>query len=257
MIEIKGMTRKYGEFTAVNSMDLTIEGGTIFGLLGPNGAGKSTTVKIITGAIKPTEGSVLINGKEISKHPEEVKAAIGYIPENAALFKNLTGKEYLTLTGRLYHVQEKTLKNRINSLLERFHLDKEGDHQIHSYSKGMVQKLLIISALIHNPDILILDEPLNGLDASSAAVFKEILRSFTGQGKTILLSTHILEIASNLCGSLAILFEGKILIKGTVPEILEKTGRATLEEAFIHLTGKRDIQREAQGILAAMKKEES
>ncbi|MBN1412968.1 MAG: ABC transporter ATP-binding protein [Spirochaetales bacterium] len=253
MIEIIEFSRRFGNSLAVDAIDLTIKPGIVFGLLGPNGAGKSTIVKTIVGALKPTKGSILVNGKDITEFPVETKAMIGYVPEVPYVFTNLTGQEFLTMTAQLYHVDPSVIAGRASELLGKFGITKKKDDPIITYSKGMIQKLVIVSALLHNPDIFILDEPLNGLDANAAAVLKETLRSFSAMGKTILFSSHILEVVEKLCDEIAIMDKGKILSSGTVEQILAETGCADLEKAFIKLTGRKDIEREALDIINALK----
>ncbi|MBN2536492.1 MAG: ABC transporter ATP-binding protein [Spirochaetales bacterium] len=252
MIEIIEFTRRFGSFTAIENMNLQIRNGIVFGLLGPNGAGKTTTVKTITGAIKPSSGKILINGKDVVQSSIKAKQITGYVPENPSLFNNLTGKEYLTLLGNLYHIAEKVLEEKIDRILTQFELYEKRNEQILSYSKGMTQKLVIASAILHNPEVLILDEPLTGLDAKSSAILKEIIRSFARQGKTVLFSSHILDIVEKLCDEIAILFKGCLLATGTSRDIMEKTGSKTLEEGFIKLTGETDIAKEAADIVAAL-----
>ena len=252
MIQITDLTRRYGELTAVDSMSLTIPGGKIFGLLGPNGAGKSTTVKCITGVMRPTSGRILVEGIDVAQKPMEAKSVIGYVPETPALFKTLTGRELLTLAGRLHHLEEKLLSARSDELLGSLGLSGKADERIQTYSKGMTQKLAIAAALIHNPRALILDEALNGLDASAAAVLKRLLRAFADSGKTVIFCSHILEVVERLCDQIAIIAQGKVRVTGTVPDILRDTGAATLEQAFISLTGETDVAGEASDILAAL-----
>ncbi len=218
-------------------MSLTIPGGKVFGLLGPNGAGKSTTVKCITGVVRPTAGRILVEGIDAAEKPAEVKGLIGYVPETPVLFRTLTGRELLTLVGRLHHLDEKLLASRIDELLGSLGLSTKAHERIQSYSKGMTQKLAIAAALIHNPRVLILDEALNGLDASAAAVLKRLLRAFADSGKTVIFCSHILEVVERLCDQIAVMAQGKVRVVGTVPDILRDTGAATLEHAFISLTG--------------------
>jgi ABC-2 type transport system ATP-binding protein len=253
MIEIIHFSRKYGTSMAVNDMTLTIQPGKVFGLLGPNGAGKSTTVKTIVGALKPSKGKIYVCDKEVTEHAEETKAMIGYVPEVPYVFNNLTGQEYLTMTGQLYHVEPETLSTRIRELLQKFELLAKKNEPIITYSKGMIQKLVVAAALLHNPEVFILDEPFNGLDATAAAVLKETIRNFASMGKTILFCSHILEVVEKLCDEIAIMSSGIILAQGTIPEILSSTGCDNLEQAFIKLTGRRDIAREAQDIINALK----
>jgi ABC-2 type transport system ATP-binding protein len=252
MIEIVDLVKQYGAINAISGITLTVMPGMVSGLLGPNGAGKSTTVKCIVGAIKPTSGTIRVNGIRIDESPIEVKRMIGYVPESPTLFKNLTGKEYLTLAGKLYQVPDSALEEKISDLLERFDLDDRKDEQLLSYSKGMSQKIVIAAALLHNPQVLILDEPLNGLDAASAALLKEVMRSFASRGKTVLFLSHTLDVVEKLCDRIAILCAGKLLIAGTSREIMAGTGSASLEDAFIRLTGVTDIAREAEEIVASL-----
>jgi len=252
MIEIIDFTRRFGSYTAVDRMNLNIEAGCVFGLLGPNGAGKTTTVKSIVGAIKPSSGKILINKKDVNLFPVEVKSIIGFVPENPVVFKSLTGLEYLYLVGKLYHIENATLEKKINDILGRFDLTERAGEQIIAYSKGMVQKLVIASAFLHNPSILILDEPLTGLDAKSVAILKQVITSFASRGKTVVFCSHILEIVEKLCDRMAILHNGRILSTGTSWDIIEQTKCKTLEEAFIKLTGETDITKEAADIVSSL-----
>ena len=252
MIEISRFTKKYGEAAAVENMNLTFHPGKVSGLLGPNGAGKSTTVKSIAGIQKPTSGKILVCGSDVTSHPLQTKALIGYVPENPVLFANLTGSEYLTLVGKLYHVEETVLHKRIPDLPDRFGLSGKSDDQISAYSKGMQQKLVISAAVLHNPQVLILDEPLNGLDATAAAVLKEVIRTFAIRGKTVLFCSHNLEVVERLCDFIVILHEGTVLASGTAIEVVKSAGSNSLEEAFISLTGQTDVSEEAADILKAL-----
>jgi ABC-2 type transport system ATP-binding protein len=252
MIEICDLVKQFGALTAVSGISLSIAPGIVYGLLGPNGAGKSTTVKCIVGAIRPTSGTISVNGIRIDESPIEVKRMIGYVPENPTLFKNLTGKEYLTLSGKLYQLPDKMLSERIDDLLRRFELADRADEQLLSYSRGMAQKIVIAAALLHNPQVLILDEPLNGLDATSAALLKEVMRSFASRGKTVLFLSHTLDVVEKLCDRIAVLFGGKVLLTGSAREIMENTGTKSLEDAFIRLTGVTDVAREAEEIVASL-----
>jgi ABC-2 type transport system ATP-binding protein len=252
MIEINNLVKQYGSVIAVSGISLAIKPGMVSGLLGPNGAGKSTTVKCIVGAIKPTSGTIRVNGMSIYESPIEVKRMIGYVPESPVLFKNLTGRECLLLAGKLYQIEDRTLEERTNDLLDRFGLAEHKNEQILSYSKGMAQKIALASALLHNPQVLILDEPLNGLDAASAALLKEVMRSFAARGKTVLFLSHTLDVVERLCDEIAILFGGKVLMTGTGRAIIESTRCKNLEEAFIRLTGVTDIAREAEEIVASL-----
>jgi len=249
MIKIENLTKRFGSFTAVDDLSFEVPDGCVYGLLGPNGAGKSTTVKCILGIQKPDLGKIRIQDINALTEPEKAKQNIGYVPEELALFKNLTGYEYLHFSGRLYHVDSSLIDERVDHLLEKLQLTDAGNKQIHAYSKGMVQKLAIAAALLHNPPILILDEPFSGLDAANAAVLKEVIRSMAEKGKTVIFCSHILEVVEKLCNQLIILNEGKALAGGSVSDILNQAKTENLEQAFITLTGKTDISGEADNIL--------
>jgi ABC-2 type transport system ATP-binding protein len=233
-------------------MSLDIPDGAIFGLLGPNGAGKSTTVKCIAGLLRPTSGNVLVNGVDVAQNPLGVKAMLGYVPESPVLFPTLSGRELLTLVGRMHRMDEAALDGRIEELLAAFGLGDKSDHQVHSYSKGMAQKLAIAAALLPNPGLLILDEALNGLDAASAAVLKRLLRGLADAGKTVVFCSHILEVVERLCDEIAVVAHGRLRARGSVSAIMAASGASTLEQAFISLTGETDVAREASEILAAL-----
>ncbi len=252
MIRITDLTRAYGTFTAVDRMSLDIPSGAVFGLLGPNGAGKTTTVRCIAGLLRPTSGRILVDDIDVARDPMAVKAMLGYVPESPALFRSLTGREILTLVGRLHRMDERQLRQRGGELLESFGLGDKADTQVQAYSKGMAQKLAIAAALLSNPGVLILDEALNGLDAASAAVLKRLIRALAAAGKTIVFCSHILEVVERLCDEIAIVAHGSVKARGSVAAIMAKAGAGTLEEAFISLTGETDVTREASDILAAL-----
>ncbi len=242
----------YGSFTAVDRMSLEVREGVVFGLLGPNGAGKSTTVKCVAGLLRPTSGRILVNDVDVARDPLAVKAMLGYVPETPALFRTLTGLELMTLVGRLHRMEENELSRRSAELLESFGLGGKADEQVQAYSKGMAQKLAIAAALLPNPRVLILDEALNGLDAASAAVLKQLIRGLADAGKTVVFCSHILEVVERLCDEIAIVAQGRIRARGSVSEIMASAGAGTLEKAFISLTGETDVAREASEILAAL-----
>jgi ABC-2 type transport system ATP-binding protein len=252
MIRITDLTRMYGSFTAVDRMSLEIPEGTVFGLLGPNGAGKSTTVKCIAGLLRPTSGRILVNDVNVAEDPIAVKAMLGYVPESPVLFRTLSGRELLTLVGRLHRMEEKELRHRSGELLDSFGLGARADEQVQGYSKGMTQKLAIAAALLPNPRVLILDEALNGLDAASAAVLKQLIRGLANAGKTVVFCSHILEVVERLCDEIAIIAQGRVRARGSVASLMTDTRAATLEQAFISLTGETDVAREASEILAAL-----
>ena len=254
MIETFSLTKKFGGTTAVDRLDLHVEPGSIFGFLGPNGAGKSTTVKILTGLLKPTAGRASVAGFDIVEQPLEVKRRLGYVPETGALYESLSPAEYLDLVACLHHLDPKATAVRMDELLELFGILSNKHQRMTEFSKGMKQKVLISAALIHKPDVLFLDEPLNGLDANAAMIFKELLKKMAAQGKTILFCSHILEVVERICSRILIINEGKRIIEGTTVEICRSTGSETLEQAFGQLTGSRDAGQLTGDFLAALEK---
>ena len=252
MIFTENLSRAYGDKLALDGLNLRVEPGEILGFLGPNGAGKSTTVKILTGMIRPSGGRAVVAGFDIVAQPLEAKARIGYVPETAALYDGLTASEYLELVACLHHLDRKTAATRSGELLELFGLTAEQHQRMTEFSKGMRQKVLIASALIHRPEVLFLDEPLDGLDANAAMIVKELLKQLAGQGRTILFCSHILDVVERICTRIVIINEGRQIANGTAEDIRRSTGTATLEGAFSHLTGIRDVARVASDFLAAL-----
>ena len=239
MIRIEGVTKKYGSFTAVHPLDLHVRRGELFGFLGPNGAGKTTTIRIVTGVLRPTSGHIAIAGHDLLRDPVSAKQRIGYIPDRPSLYEKLTGGEYLRFVCGLWGRNGRDSEKRADDLLALFELAEWKDARIDSYSHGMRQKLLIISALVHAPDVIIVDEPMVGLDPKGARIIKDLLRTFAQQGGTVFLSTHTLEVAEALCERIAILHGGRICAMGTMAELREQaeSGQAGLEEIFLRLTG--------------------
>ncbi len=253
MITTENLSRSYGDKPALVGLNLTVEPGEILGFLGPNGAGKSTTVKILTGMIRPDAGRALVAGFDVVEHPMEVKKRIGYVPETATVYDGLTGSEYLELVACLYHLDSKTAAARRGELLELFGLTSAENQRMSEYSKGMRQKVAIIAAMMHRPDVLIMDEPLDGLDANTAMVIKELLKQMAGQGKTILFCSHILEVVDRMCSKIVIIDKGRLVASGTSEDLKHSTGETTLEGAFGKLTGHADVGQVASDFLAALK----
>ena len=254
MIDVRGLTRLYGQKVAVDNLSLHAAPGEIVGFLGPNGAGKSTTVKVITGLIRPDSGTVTVCGFDVVREPLEVKKRLGYVPETPALYDSLTALEYLELVACLHHLEPKAAEARRRELLELFGLTTQTGQRLSEYSKGMRQKVVLAAALIHRPDVLVLDEPLDGLDANSAMIVKELLRKLADQGKTILFSSHILEVVERMCTRIVIINEGRSVTSGTSADIRAAAGAATLEEAFSRLTGVRDAGEVTADFLAALER---
>jgi ABC-2 type transport system ATP-binding protein len=252
VIIVKELAKTYGDKLAVRNLTFSVHAGEIVGFLGPNGAGKSTTVKVLTGLIRPTSGSASVAGKDILTEPLEVKKRIGYVPETGALFETLSAWEYLQFVAELHHLDRAAADIKMEELLTLFGLFQEKDQRMREYSKGMKQKILICSAVLHNPEVLFLDEPLDGLDANAAFVFKEVLRGLAAQGKAILFCSHILDVVERLCPRIIIIDKGVMITQGTPAAIAQSTGTTSLEEAFCQLTGVRDVRDSASEFLQAL-----
>jgi ABC-2 type transport system ATP-binding protein len=239
MIRLTHLTKRYGSFTAVDGLSLDIPAGTLFGFLGPNGAGKTTTLRMIAGILRPSSGVVEIAGEDIHRNPLAAKARLGFIPDRPFVYDKLTGAEFLRFTAALYGQEGDGVERRINELLEVFELTPWKDELTESYSHGMRQKLIISSALVHRPEVIVVDEPMVGLDPKSGRLLKDLLRRFVERGGTVLMSTHTLEIAEGMCDRIAIILKGKLIAYGTMDELREQHagGDATLEELFLKLTG--------------------
>ena len=242
-VSLRGVSRSFGETRAVSSLDLEIERGSIHGLLGPNGSGKSTTMKMVMGLLKPDAGAIDVYGVDPQRDPIGVKRIVGYVPETPRLYEYLTGLEYLDFVADVYGVDPEVKEERIYEFLDAFGLDGRENEMISGYSHGMKQKTALIGALLHRPRLLILDEPLGGLDPKSARIVKDILQRLSGEGVTTIFSTHIMEIADALCDRISVLYNGEKLGEGSPAELRERAGRpgSTLEEVFLMLTGADDV----------------
>jgi ABC-2 type transport system ATP-binding protein len=241
-IELVGVSKSFGSLTAVKNLSLVIKPGEIRGLLGPNGSGKSTTMKMILGLLRPDSGTVGVCGINVTKNPVEARRMIGYVPETPFLYEYLSAAEYLDLVGVAYGLDRNERKKRVGELLEALQMDKHVNEVMSGYSQGMRQKIALISALMHKPNVLILDEPLNGLDPRSAKIIKEILHHLASEGVSILFSTHVLEIADVICSKITIVSNGSTIAEGTSQEIKTMAGLkdSTLEDVFLKLTGSED-----------------
>ena len=242
LIETRNLVKKYGDKLAVNDVSFEVNGGEIFGFLGPNGAGKTTTIKVIVGLLQPTSGTVKVDGYDIQAQPLQAKAASGYVPDTPNLYAKLTGRELLRFVGDLYNVEREQVARRIDELLRILDLTAAGDDTIDSYSHGMQQKASLAAALMHDPKVLVLDEPTVGLDPKSARLIKDILRQMAERGSAVFLSTHILEIAERMCDRIGIINQGRLIAVGSMDELrgLDKTaeaGETSLEDIFLSLTG--------------------
>jgi len=250
-VELKGVFKQYSEILAVDYIDLTVKPGEIFGLLGPNASGKSTTLKMLLGLVLPDEGSVNVLGINVQQDAIAVKQQVGYVPESPRLYEFLTGIEYLDFIGDIYGMKTEEKRARINEYLKALELEgREGD-MISSYSQGMKQKVTLISAFLHRPKLLILDEPLSGLDPRSARIVKDLLQELKAQGVTTLMSTHVLEIAQALCDRIAIMYRGRLLALGTMDELRQRASMpgSGLEDIFLKLTSTGDIRAVVEELL--------
>ena len=238
MIRLKGLTKRYGSFTAVNGIDLSVEPGELFGFLGPNGAGKTTTLRMIAGILRPTAGVITVGGKDIRTNALAVKAKLGYIPDRPYVYDKLTGAEFLRFVASLYGQEGEGVESRIDELLELFELTPWRDELTESYSHGMRQKVIISSALVHRPEVIVVDEPMVGLDPRSAWLLKDVLRTFADGGGTALVSTHTLELAESLCDRLAVVDKGKVVASGSIDDLRRAASSETagLEEIFLKIT---------------------
>jgi len=238
LLETQNLTKRYGEKLAVEDVSLRVNEGEIFGFLGPNGAGKTTTIKMIIGLLQPTSGSVMVEGYNVLEQPLKAKAVSGYVPDTPNLYQKLSGRELLTFVGDLYGVEKNRVNRRIEELLRLFDLSAAGDDTIDSYSHGMRQKTALAAALMHDPKVLVLDEPTVGLDPKSARLIKDILRQLANRGAAVFLSTHILEIAERMCDRIGIINQGRLIAVGTMEELrLMSKGQTSLEDIFLSLTG--------------------
>lgn len=236
MIEVKNLTKKYGNFTAVDNISFTVNDGEIFGFLGPNGAGKSSTIKMITNINKITSGEINIDGISLKEEPLLCKKNIGFVSDNVDVMLNLKGIEYLNFIANIYQMKEKVARERIAKLTTDFDIYESLNDVISSYSHGMRQKIAVCGVLLHEPKNWILDEPMTGLDPRSAHILKLMMKEHAKKGNAVMFSTHVLEVAQNLCDRIGIINKGKIIFIGTYDELKKKMGDSTLEDLFLRLT---------------------
>lgn len=253
MLEVRHLTKRYSGIAAVQDVSFRIRPGQILGYLGPNGSGKSTTVKMLTGLVPPSEGEIWFDGHKISGDDIEYRARLGYVPEEPYVYPHLTGSEYLKLVGRLRGIPRRTLERRIDSFLELFGLTDARHELLANHSKGMRQKVLLSSALLGNPDVLILDEPFSGLDVSAALVFRNLLQALAAEGKIILYSSHVLEVVEKVCSEVVILHRGRVVAYDSVERLRELQSNASLEAVFAQLVQQEDTAMAAASIIGAMR----
>jgi ABC-2 type transport system ATP-binding protein len=234
-IRVQDLRKLYGSKAAVDGLNLTVPRGSFFGFLGPNGAGKSTTIRILTGLAPPTSGTIELLGMRIPEQELEVKRRIGLVPDESLLFDRLTGAEFLTFVGRMYGLSKQQARARAGDLLELFHLNEHGRKLISEYSKGMRKRTAMAAALIHKPDLFLMDEPFEGVDAVGARLMKDILLDLVAHGATIFLTSHVLEVVERLCDRVAIIDRGKVVLEGSMAEL--RSGSETLEDVFVRMVG--------------------
>ena len=253
MLEVRSVSKTYRSIPAVQDVSFTLRAGEILGYLGPNGSGKSTTVKMITGLIQPSRGKVLFAGKDIREDLRAYRSQLGYVPEEAQVYTHLSGLEYLQLVGRLRSMPEALLETKARELLRLLALEQAQHSPMVNYSKGMRQRVLIAAAILHDPSLLVFDEPLSGLDAVSALLFKDLLVLLANEGKAILYISHVMEVVERVCGRVIVLAGGKVLADAPPRELTQLMKLPTLENVFAQLVQQTDTQRTAQELVEVMK----
>jgi ABC-2 type transport system ATP-binding protein len=238
MIELKNLTKRYGDLVAVNRLNLSIARGEIFGFIGPNGAGKTTTLRMMGGVLAPTEGSVIIGGMDMAVEPERVKKSIGFIPDRPFVYEKLTGKEFLRFTADLFGIKDGAFQEKSDRILKQFALDEWADELIESYSHGMKQRLIMSAAILHDPEVIIVDEPMVGLDPAGVRMIKGLFRGLAREGTTLFMSTHTLALAEDVCDRIGIIHKGVLIATGTVEELRRRAQvrEGDLEKVFLILT---------------------
>ena len=236
LLVVDGVTCQFGGVTAVNAVSFAVSRGELFGLIGPNGAGKTTTVKILTGMLSGYGGQARVCGFDVAAQPLEVKRRIGYVPESAALYDALTPREFLQFIGRLYGLTDSEIWRRAFEMLDLFGLTRELDDRMSTFSKGMRQKVLIVAGLIHNPQVIFLDEPLSGLDANSVVIVKEVITRLARHGKAIFYCSHVMDVVERICDRITIINDGRIIADGTFEQLQTQSKAASLERIFTQLT---------------------
>jgi ABC-2 type transport system ATP-binding protein len=239
ILTLSNISKSYGKTLAVDNVSFDLKKGELFGFLGPNGAGKTTTIKMISGLLRPDSGTITVGGIDVVKNPREAKQKMGYIPDNPYIYDRLTGREFLELVGSLYKMDKEKIVKRIEWLFELFSVEGWGDYYAAEYSHGMRQKIIMASALLHEPEIVVIDEPMVGLDPQSQHLVKGVFKKLVERGITVLMSTHTIHIAEELCSKIGIIFKGKLLKIGSFEELKAdaENQNLTLEQYFVHITG--------------------
>ncbi|WP_297521558.1 ABC transporter ATP-binding protein [Thermococcus sp.] len=250
MIEVEKLVRRFGSTVAVDGISFRVDDGEIYGLLGPNGSGKSTTMRILAGILPPSSGTVIAGGIDVSQNPLRVKEITGYVPETPILYESLTPVEFFNFVGSVRRIPEEKLQERVDALVRAFGIEEYLGEMIGSLSFGTRQKVSLISAMLHDPEVLILDESMNGLDPKSARILRELLMDFREKGKSIVFSTHVLALAEMICDRIGVIYNGRLVAEGTVEQLKELAHEESLEDVFLKLTESRD---EVLGIVRALK----
>jgi ABC-2 type transport system ATP-binding protein len=253
MLELRSVTKKFNVFPAVDKVSFGVGPGEVLGYLGPNGAGKSTTIKMLAGLIEPTSGEILYDGRPVRERLVEYKARLGYVPEQSEIYPHLTGFDYLLLVGRLRRIPETPLRDKIMAFLRAFGLEEDMYKTIGAYSKGMRQKILLSAALLHDPDILLLDEPQSGLDVTTGLVIRDLVRTLAEEGKIVIYSSHVLEVTEKICTRIAIIHEGRIVANDSVESLRSLMHLPSLVDIFRKLVAREDTEAVARTIVDIMR----
>lgn len=253
MLELRGVTKKFSAFPVVNHVNFTVRPGEVLGYLGPNGAGKTTTIRMLAGLLEPTDGEIFFEGKNIKKDLYEYKKKLGYVPEQSEIYPHLSGFDYLLMVGRLRGIPERLLQDKIYEFLRLFDLKIDMDVAIGAYSKGMRQKILISAALLHNPDILLLDEPLSGLDVTTAMVIRDLVKRLAAEKKLLIYSSHVLEVTEKICSNIIIIHKGNIVANDSVENLRNLMQLPSLVDIFNQLVVQEDTEAVARDIIEVMK----
>jgi ABC-2 type transport system ATP-binding protein len=254
MIELKGITKKFSVFTVVNDVSFSVRPGEVLGYLGPNGAGKTTTIRMLAGLLEPTQGEITYEGRDIRRDLYAFKKRLGYVPEQSEIYPHLSAYDYLTMVGRLRRLPEPLLKSKILGFMDIFGLLQDMDGPLAAYSKGMRQKVLIAAALLHDPDVLLLDEPLSGLDVTTGLVIRDLIRKLAAENKIIIYSSHVLEVTEQVCTRVVILNQGTVVANDSVANLRTLMHLPNLTEIFSQLAVHEDTGQAAERIVATMKR---
>jgi len=254
MIELRGVTKKFSVFTVVNDVSFAVRPGEVLGYLGPNGAGKTTTIRMLAGLLEPTKGTILFEGRDVRDDIHAFKKRLGYVPEQSEIYPHLSAYDYLTMVGRLRRLPERSLEAKILEFLAIFGLRHDMDSPLSSYSKGMRQKVLITAALLHDPEILLLDEPLSGLDVTTGLVIRDLIRKLAGENKIIIYSSHVLEVTEQVCSRIIILHQGTIVANDSVANLRTLMHLPSLTEIFSQLVAHENTALAADRIVETMKR---